>query len=308
MDIHDASPKFKTDINRVGAESIRLILKTKRIGAINVLYPSINLYVNLPFYMKGAHISRSLTSIYDVLADFKNKPVRYLEGFCFKIATALLKKHEYSTLAEVYLSSDYYISRRAPLTDNVSDEYCKIYASASAERLESGVKGRRFIGAEIVGLTYCPCLMEGLREEFRSRLLNEFNLNEDLTRRIVETTPLASHNQRCRVYALIETSNKAHIDLDDLIEILISSPSAATFSILKREDELHLIKKAASRAMFVEDVLREISYNLVKRFPYMPDDFIIHIRVESEESIHKYNLVCENKTTFNKLREAFNQV
>ncbi|WEU40880.1 MAG: GTP cyclohydrolase MptA [Candidatus Odinarchaeum yellowstonii] len=308
MDVHDYSPKFKTDINRVGAECIRLILKTRRTGAINVLYPSINLYVNLPFYMKGVHISRSLTSIYDVLEDFKNKPVRYLEGFCYKIAKALLKKHEYSTLSEVYLSSDYYISRRAPVTDNISDEYCKIYASASAERLNSGIKDRRFIGAEIVGLTYCPCLVEGLKEEFHNRLLKVFNLSEDLTKRIVEATPLASHNQRCRVYALIETSNKAHVDLDDLIDILISAPSAATFSILKREDELHLIKKAAERAMFVEDVLREVSYNIVKRFYYMPDDFTVRIHVESEESIHKYNLVCENKTNFKKLREAFNQL
>ncbi len=308
MGIHNNSPKFKTDINRVGAESIRLILKTRRTGAINILYPSISLYVNLPFYMKGVHISRSLTSIYDVLAFFKNKPVRYLESFCFKIAKALLKKHEYSSLSEVYLSSDYYISRRAPLTDNVSDEYCKVYASASAERLNSEIKGRRFIGAEIVGLTYCPCLMEELKDELQSKLMNVFKLNEDLTQRILSTTPLASHNQRCKVYALIETSNKAHIDLDDLIDILISAPSAATFSILKREDELHLIKKAAERAMFVEDVLREVSYNLVKNFTYMPDEFTVHVRVESEESIHKYNLMCENKTTFKKLREAFNQL
>ena len=302
MDVHDISPKFKTEISRVGAESIRLILKTKRKDAINVLYPSISLYVNLPIYMKGVHISRSLESIYDVIAMFKNKPVRYLEVFCLKIAKALLKKHEYSTLSEVSLSSDYYISRRSPLTDNVSDEYCKVYASALAERAGGRIRTRRFIGAEIVGLTYCPCLIEELKEEFYTSLKKNFSLTDDLAKRIVDETPIASHNQRCKVYALIETSSNMHVDLDDLIDILISAPSAATFSILKRDDELHLIKQAASRAMFVEDVLRELSYNLVKRFPNIPDEFIVHIRVESEESIHKHNLVCENKTYFGKLK------
>lgn len=303
LDIHDTAPRMKMGITKVGAESIRLILKTKRKTGINVLYPSVNLYVNLPINMKGVHISRSLETLNEVLDTFKNKPIRYLENFCLKIAKALLRRHEYSTISEVFLKSSYYIARRSPATNNISDEYCSVYASALAEKHNNVLKVRRFIGAEIVGLTYCPCLMQEIRSYAINQLEAGFKVQTKEAQKMVASVPLASHNQRCKVYALVETSNKMHIDVDDLIEILESSTSAPTFSLIKRDDEVQLIKQAANKPMFVEDVLREVSYKLMQRFPHLPEDFTVHIRVESEESIHKHNLISENRTSVGELKK-----
>lgn len=303
LDIHNLFPELKINISRVGVEDVKLILKTKRKDGVNILYPSLSLYVDLPLNKKGVHVSRNLESLNEVLDQVKNKPIRYLENFCSKIAKILLKKHEYSKIAEVKLESGYHISRKSPLTGNISDEFCKVYAIAIATKYNDSFRVRKFIGAEIIGLTYCPCVLQGFKEEEKNYLKNELQLSESTINKILKDIPIASHNQRCLVHAMVETSNKAHINVEDLIETLESSTSSPTYSILKRQDELKVINTASKKPMFVEDVLREVAYKIVKKHPNTPDNFFIYIRVKSAESIHKFDIVSENKTTFEKLKK-----
>jgi GTP cyclohydrolase-4 len=302
-DIHDIVPDLKINISRVGAESVKLILKTNRKDGLNIVYPSLNMYVNLPFNKKGVHISRNLESLNEVLSKIKEIPIRYLENFCAKITRILLKKHKYSSIAEVDLKSDYYISRKAPASNNLSDESCSVFASAIANKYGDRIRIRKFIGAEILGLTYCPCLLEGLKEENREYLAQKMNLSSSKVNEILDQIPIASHNQRCEIYVLVETSNKIHIDVDDLIQILESCTSAPTYSLLKREDEMKVIKNAYRKPMFVEDVLREISFKIIEKYPDLPDHFLINIRVVSNESVHKYNIISENKTNIGRLKK-----
>ena len=53
---------------------------------------------------------------------------------------------------------------------------------------------------------------------------------------------------------------------------------------------------------FVEDVVRDNLPRILKRYPNLPDDTIVTVRSESEESIHKHNAMAERVTTLGELR------
>ncbi|MHA1836234.1 MAG: GTP cyclohydrolase MptA, partial [Candidatus Odinarchaeia archaeon] len=298
------APEKKININRVGVESVKLILQTNRKDGLNVLYPNLNIYIDLPLNQKAAHTSRNIESLNEILDEVKKKPIRYLENFCSKISKRLLKKHNYSTRAIVQLKSDYYLSRKSPLTDSLSGESCTIYASAIAYRNQEEVKVRKFIGAEIIALTYCPCLLNGIENEVQNYLIKKEGLENSKVKKILKNIPLASHNQRCKIFTLVETSNRSRINIDDLIEILETSASSPTYSLLKRIDEIQMIKNAYNKPMFVEDVLREVLYKIISKNPKIPDNFTIKVKVTSEESIHKYNLISEHETKAGTLKET----
>jgi GTP cyclohydrolase-4 len=53
---------------------------------------------------------------------------------------------------------------------------------------------------------------------------------------------------------------------------------------------------------FVEDVVRDNLAAILNRYPLLPDDTVVTVRSESEESIHKHNAMAERVTTLGELR------
>jgi GTP cyclohydrolase-4 len=53
----------------------------------------------------------------------------------------------------------------------------------------------------------------------------------------------------------------------------------------------------------VEDVVRCVLYNFVKRFPDLPDEVFVDVVSDSEESIHKHDAFAEREATLGELRE-----
>jgi len=84
------------------------------------------------------------------------------------------------------------------------------------------------------------------------------------------------------------------------VEQAFSSP---TYSILKRRDEAQLVFDAHKNPKFVEDVVRDILSTILKKYKNLPDDVMVVVRSESEESIHKHNAFAERVTTLGELRK-----
>jgi GTP cyclohydrolase-4 len=53
----------------------------------------------------------------------------------------------------------------------------------------------------------------------------------------------------------------------------------------------------------VEDVVRDILSNILKKYGNLPDDTLLVVRSESEESIHKHNAYAERVTTLAELKK-----
>jgi GTP cyclohydrolase-4 len=92
------------------------------------------------------------------------------------------------------------------------------------------------------------------------------------------------------------------IEANDLIDIVERSFSTPTYGVLKRKEEGELILKAHKNPKFVEDVVRDMLSQVLKRYGDLPDETLVIARSESEESIHKHNAFAERVTTLRELK------
>jgi GTP cyclohydrolase-4 len=93
------------------------------------------------------------------------------------------------------------------------------------------------------------------------------------------------------------------IEANDLIDIVEASFSSPTYEILKRDDEAAVVINAHNNPKFVEDVVRDVLKRIVERYAKLPDDVLLTVRSESEESIHKHNAFAERHTLLGDLRK-----
>ena len=266
-------------------------VQIRRPNRAVTLTTTLDLFVDLPQDQKGAHLSRNLEAINEVVDRSVREPVGSLEELTEIIAQILLKRHDYATTSEVWATAEYFLERTSP-SGRTSLEPYRLVARANARRGEREVV--RSIGVEVVGMTACPCAMETVRDD----VLKE---HPELTR-WPEGVPIITHNQRNRTTLILQEPSGHDIEADELIDIVEDSLSAPTFGLLKRPDEGRLVEMAHRNPKFVEDVVRDVLDRLLKRYPKMPDTTWVRVKSEAEESIHKHNAFAERSTTFGELR------
>ncbi|MEM2900450.1 MAG: GTP cyclohydrolase, FolE2/MptA family, partial [Thermoplasmata archaeon] len=82
-----------------------------------------------------------------------------------------------------------------------------------------------------------------------------------------------------------------------------SSVSSPTFEILKRADEGEVVLRAHMNPKFVEDVVRDILRKILEKYRTFPDNTLVIVRSEAEESIHKHNAFAEMSTRLGDIRD-----
>jgi len=273
-------------LTRVGVTGVKKLVNIKRPGKdVGIpLTVKMDLFVDLPASQKGSHMSRNLELVSDIIDVNLKKPVSDLESFCAKTAKLLLKKHEYATFSEVKAEADYFLERIYPSGRKELEPF-KLVAEA---RAKSSGEIKKLIGIRAIGMTTCPCAREVIK--------TIGNYKQD------NIPP--THNQRNITTLMIEVpgDNKT-VDANDLIDIAEQSFSSPTYSILKRKEEGQLVYDAHKNPKFVEDVVRDILNEILKKYKNLPDDVIVEVRSESEESIHKHNALAERVTTLGELRK-----
>ncbi len=298
-DIQFLRPDVPIRINRVGAVGVKKLIEIERTEKRPIILISrFNVFVDLPEKLKGANLSRNFEAIDEVLEALTERPVRRIEDLCIKIAETLLSRHEYATKAEVRMDSELILKKRTPVTARKTQEVVKIIGEAIVWR--NGNR-RVFVGAEVVGITACPCAQEMIKARVRERLRSMGFGKEDLDR-ILEVVPLASHNQRGKALIKIEVKGFSP-SIDKLIEIAKKAMSGEVYEVLKREDELEVVWNVHFNPRFVEDCVRFMAKMVVEEFPDAPDDVIVFFRQENEESIHQHNVVAERIATMGELRK-----
>ncbi len=284
-DVQSGPSEQHFKINRVGVTGVKKLVNVKRPNKEKSipLVVKMDLFVDLPSTQKGSHMSRNLELI-DELSDMNlNKPVSDLESFCAMIAKNLLKKHEYATTAEVKAEADYFLERTYPSGKKGLEPF-KLVAEAKADK--NNVK--KLIGVKVIGMTACPCAMEVIRQ---------------IGKYTKDSVP-PSHNQRNITTLMIEIPEEnTDVDANDLIDIVEKSFSSPTYGILKRGDEGRVVYDAHNKPKFVEDVVRDILSLILDKYKTLPDDVLVVVRSESEESIHKHNAFAERITTLGELKK-----
>jgi len=200
------------------------------------------------------------------------------------------------------MKSEYMIRRKSPETGVDCQQFVDIFADAVAEREGSGaVQIQKLIGAEVMGMTACPCAQSMMQEEAENKL-KELGLPDDKISQFFEAIPMATHNQRGRGIISIQTLDTTGVRLEQIIETIEASMSSNVYEVLKRTDEKRVVEQAHQNPKFVEDCVRAMAKRIVDTFPQLPDDAIITIKQINEESIHKHNAFAERVAKIGDIR------
>lgn len=274
---------------------VRKPISVQRPGRVVTLSASFSVAVDLPSERKGSDLSRNAEVLAEVVDATAQHPVASLEEACARIARELLRRHDYATESVAAAAADYYRTRKVPGGPTALEDY-RLFAEARGRRGATGeVLVRRTIGGEAIGMTACPCAMENVREE----LLRTY---PDLARPSMADLPILTHNQRTRTRLTLEIGDDEEVEADGLLDAIEAAQSSPTYSILKRGDEARVVLEAHRHPKFVEDVVRDLLASLPVRFPALSDGVAVVARTVSEESIHKYDVVAEHRTTLGELR------
>lgn len=283
---HRASRPFR--LTRVGVTGVVKPIRVSRNGRANHLVGTFDVFVDLPALQRGTHMSRNIEVINRVIDEHVRKETASLEDLASGIANALLDRHEYAAEAEAHVSTPYFRERKTPQNAAPTLERYDLAASVHAKRDQGE---RRTIAVEVIGMTACPCAMEGTRHVLAEQ-------GHD-----VADFPTITHNQRNVATLMVEYAPGAEIEADELIDIAEAGLSAPTFELLKRGDETALVMLAHSNPRFVEDVVREMLHMVADKLAAFPGDTLVVARSEAEESIHKHNAYAERTATLQELRE-----
>ena len=271
IDVQNSKDKRGIAIDKVGIKNLSYpiaVLDKKK--SLQHTIAHINMYVDLPHYFKGTHMSRFL----EVLNEYRG------EISIVKFPDILRKiKHVLNAnSASVEMEFPYFIEKAAPVSrkkslmeyvcyyngtiknkvrndklEKVSDLKSDTFSAGIEESEESVIK----IGVKVPINTLCPCSKE--------------------------ISKYGAHNQRGVVSVSVEFSKL--IWFEDIIEDVESCASSPIYSLLKRSDERYLTEHAYENPRFVEDVVRCVAGILkenknIKRYK---------VEAENFESIHNHN-------------------
>ena len=274
-------------LDRVGVKGVRKPVLVRREGEdgtlSNVLNCSIDIFVDLPAEMKGSHMSRNVEVLDEVVENSISQPITGLEDMAADMCRKLLVHHEYAQEADVTIYAEYFRSSKTPLGRKTFE----IYELMGGGHIERGGYLTKRLGVEVIGMTACPCGQQTVTE-----MLD-----------IKSEHPVMTHNQRNICNLVMEYGEDVEIEADDLIDIVEDSFSSPTFELLKRPDEGQVIINSHSNTKFVEDVVRSVLVRVVGHYKDLPDDVLVSVSSDSEESIHKHDAYAERTALLGDLRK-----
>ncbi len=246
-DVQSRPDMREIDIDKVGVSDLSypVCVLDRNNGKQNTI-AMLSMYVDLPRHFRGTHMSRFV----EILNEYRGLITMHNID---KILKRMIKKFD-ATSAHFQMSFDYFIEKSAPVSKVKSfmNYKCEFISSYSPD------SGYDFVlGVKTPVNTLCPCSKE-----------------------ISES---GAHNQRGIIDIHVRFKKLAWIE--DIVMIAEKSASSPVFSLLKRPDEKYVTELSYENPRFVEDVVRESAFALMR------DDNITWFTVEAEnyESIHAHN-------------------
>jgi len=266
IETQNETPKHRIQLSKVGVKNLKTFVVTERSGLRHHIVPKVEITIDLPADLKGIHMSRLVESMTEELSDqFMVHPS--IEEIQIKILEGLTQKHPFSR-GEIRFDFEFGYSTRTPVSDKRTWEVCDITA------ITRKINDSPFVHEveiQVIGNTVCPHCMVN---------------NKGLT-----------HIQRAignlRVVGLTESIPT----YGSMIDVIESSFSSKTYSLLKLEDEMHVTKEMHNNPLLVEDVCRNILQHAKDAFS--DSGLEIFAEARSLESIHKHDVIAEGRIVTN---------
>jgi GTP cyclohydrolase IV len=295
---HDAQaaiPATPVSLTRVGVTGVEKIIRV--CGTVNggepgdesLYHADLECFVDLNPEQAGVHMSRFEEVVNEAIDTVVLGEALRAEDLAAHIAERV-RERQAGLRAEVRIAARYPETVPAPVSGSPTQELYTLFGTAVSSKRGT----RTLIGVEAHGMTACPCA-QGLVEDGARERLAEHGFTPDEIDSIVETVPLATHNQRGIGTLYIGVPEDSDIDIDarQLLRIVESSMSSEIYELMKRSDERAVVEKAHANPRFVEDCVREMIRQVTEVFPDLRDGAFVHARQENLETIHRHNVVAE---------------
>lgn len=247
IDVQSQTDYRNINVDKVGVKDIRYPMRVMdKSSGMQHTVASINMYVNLPREFKGTHMSRFI----EILNEFHGHlDIRELSSIM-----ELMQERLQAQSAHLEISFPYFVKKLSPVTDSegLMEYGCRVSGSLSV------TKGYDLVLEVNVPITtVCPCSKE---------ISNH-----------------GAHNQRGVVRLAVRF--KRFIWIEDLVRLVEKAASCEVYSVLKRPDEKYVTELAYENPKFVEDVVRDVAYQLKQD----PNVLWFMVDVENFESIHNHS-------------------
>jgi GTP cyclohydrolase-4 len=294
-DAQAEAPATRVSLSRVGVTGVEKIIRVcgSQDGGppedTSLYHADLDCFVDLNPEQAGVHMSRFEEVVNEAIDTVVLSEALRAEGLAAHIAERV-RERQGGLRAEVRIAARYPETVPAPISGSPTQELYTLLGTAVAS--DRGT--RTLIGVEAQGMTACPCA-QGLVEDGARERLAEHGFSPDEIDRIVETVPLATHNQRGIGTLYVGTTEDAQFDIDArrLLRIVESSMSSEIYELMKRSDERFVVEKAHANPRFVEDVVREMIRQVSDTFPELRNGAFVQARQENLETIHRHNVVAE---------------
>jgi len=217
--IHNQKDDRNIEIERVGISNYKLpiIFKSKKVYSS---IANIKSYVSLDKSVKGAHLSRIIEVLDEMVA---NKEITLKN---FKEVLFMLRDRLENDNAFLKMNFDIVSTNYTPITKRIT------YLNSSIELNGQVIYDTlsQSISLTSNGAMLCP---------------NSKNISE-----------YGAHSQKCNLRATL-FDNIDEIDIDTVLNIIFGQFSAEVYGIVKSKDEKYLTEKAYNNPKFSEDLVRD---------------------------------------------------
>jgi GTP cyclohydrolase IV len=294
-DVQAREPRIPVRLSRVGVSGVEKVVRIR-----DELYLArLDCFVDLSQSQKGAHMSRFEEVINEAIGEvvLSESPFR-AETLARHIAE-LVRERQGAARAEVTIAARYPEHKPAPVSGIQTQEIYTLHSRAVA--FEHGTRGT--VGVSATGMTACPCAQELVAARARERLAAQ-DFSAEQIDRILESVPVATHNQRGLATLHIGCTEECAVEIDatTLLAIAEASMSSEIYELMKRSDEVEVVEKAHRRPRFVEDCVREMVAGVVRAFGALDGESFVSARQENLETIHQHNVVAERHGLLSELR------
>jgi len=224
-DVQGLSDHRRIAIDKVGVKNITypISLTDPRTGGVVHTVASVNMYVGLPHYQKGTHMSRFLEVLNRHHESLRSNQVLRI---CHDMKQSLEAEE-----AHLELTFPYFINKTAPVTGAPGKLDIEVSFKASSHDVDDFV-----MGVKAPAKSLCPC----------SKEISDYG----------------AHNQRCEIEAQVRFGDHQYMWIEELFEIVESAASSPVFAVLKRPDEKWVTEVAYDHPKFVEDIVRDLAVAL----------------------------------------------
>jgi GTP cyclohydrolase IV len=291
-DAQASTPSTRVSLSRVGVTGVEKVIRVAAPGSdgAGALYHAdLECLVDLNPEQAGVHMSRFEEVVNEAIDSVVLSEALRAETLAAHIAEQV-RERQGGLRSEVRIAARYPETVPAPVSGVPTQEIYTLLGTAVAS--ERGT--RTLTGVEAQGMTACPCAQGLIEEGARERLADQ-GFDPDEIDRVIESVPLATHNQRGIGTLQVGRTEGSGVEIDarELLHIVEGSMSSEIYELMKRSDERAVVEKAHANPRFVEDCVREMVRRVSEAFPELGDGAFVHARQENLETIHRHNVVAE---------------